>query len=297
MIGETHLPILPPFNRVDLPGNIPMLYRQQGSGPPLILIHGWGGSSDYWYQTMRDLADTYTCYAVEIPGYGNAPPMRQPASAERIADIIIAVADALDLPTFAINGHSFGGAVATYVAARAPKRVSRLVLTCFGTYVHETEQRMMTQAFYPTDLMLTISKPWLMMMQPWLHTWQCWWEQVGEQGKLYYDIARPFFHQFPPDEDVLREGFEDFMCMDYRSSLESAISLANPAIRDALCSLAVPTLLVGTRQDRMVLPSQVDGTAKLIPQSRLAWIDACGHIPMIECPKVYHPIIQAFLQG
>lgn len=296
MTIDTISPETFPLHRVRL-SRYTLMYRQHGNGPPLILLHGWGAASEYWIKTLQALADHFTCYAIELPGYGEAPPLLKTASAEQLADIVIAFADAMGLEQFNLNGHSFGGAIATYVAARWPQRVHRLVLTCFASYVTNGEQSLMSQTYYPTDLALTIWQPWMIMMRPWWHMWQCWLSEVGEVNRVYYDMARPFFHNWPPPDDMLREGFATFMCMDYRSCLESAISLANPELREALQSIAVPTLMIATRQDRMVLPSRVVGTAKIVPHARLAWIEQCGHIPMIEQPAEYHRVLQAFLQG
>lgn len=285
-----------PYKTISLSGH-DIFYRQHGSGPPLLLIHGWGGSSDYWTNTLSMLADDYTCYAIELPGYGKAPPIHTPASAERLADLIVACADTLGLSQFHVNGHSFGSAVAAYIAARYPQRVQRLILTCFGTYVTEAEQEAAARAYYLTDLSLTIWHPWLVFWSPLFLPWQQWLVDVHCATYTAHELTRPAFHTMPNDDAFICKGYSQFMCMDYRTSLESMVSLSNPKLRVALQSLSVPTLFIGANQDRMVMPSRVQGTAHLVPNHRLAWIDQCGHVPMFEQPDVYHQIVRAFLRG
>jgi abhydrolase domain-containing protein 6 len=275
----------------------PISYRQSGSGPPLLLLHGWGASSSYWHYTMSTFADRRTCYAPDLPGYGESPPLEGPASVEHLANLIIAFADALGITQFDLNGHSFGGAVAAHIAAHHPQRVRRLVLTCFGTFGTEMEQFLVSVAYYQMDLTLTMSKPWLMLWQPWMSLWQRCMAAAGCVSPVPQALAQPFFHRLPSDQAMLCEGYTDFVCMDYRTSLEGANSMGNPDLRKVLQSIIVPTLLIGARQDLMIMPTRVEGAAKLVPHARVAWINQCGHIPMIECPQDYHQILQGFLIG
>lgn len=274
----------------------PIFYQQMGSGPPLLLVHGWGASSRYWLNSLRNLSDIRTCYAMDLPGYGESPPMDDNASTERLAEVVMDFASAVGLTHFDLNGHSFGGAIALQMAARWPERVRHLVLTCFGTFGTEVEQFLMGQAYYQMDLTLTMYKPWLMQWQPWMALWQRCAASVGCYTLFPRAVAMPFFHRLPSDETMLCEGYTDFVCMDYRSSLESAASLANPSLRDAMQNISTPTLLIGARQDLMIMPSRVEGATAIIPQARLAWLNQCGHIPMIECPEAYHRLVRNFIQ-
>jgi pimeloyl-ACP methyl ester carboxylesterase len=272
----------------------PLYYRQSGSGFPLLLLHGWGASSLYWYDTLQTLSNVYCCYAPDMPGSGVTPAMNEVASAEHLADLVIAFADALHIPQFDLNGHSFGGAVAVYIATRYPERVRHLVLTSFGAFCTELEWAMMTQFYHMTTMVLSTWKPCLMAWRPCFKVWQRWLAQVGCEASLY-DVARPFFVELPTDDALLCAGYSDFVCTDYPTLLESSLSLANPSLRESLSNIAVPALLVGGRQDRMILPSRIEETAQLIPRRRLAWIDQCGHLPMIERPTEYHQILRDFL--
>lgn len=274
-----------------------IFYRQSGSGPPLLLLHGWGASSIYWLQTLHDLSSNYTCYAIEMPGYGDTPPLTRAINVEVMSEIIIAFADALHIDGFFLNGHSLGGAVAAYIASHYPHRVQRLILTCFSSFATDMEQSLASNLYYQSEVVLTMWRPWLMMWRPWLMAWQCWLAEAADTTKYHQDIARPFFNKLPEDEQLLAQGYKDFMCMDYRTSLESAMSLANPQLRQVIQTIQVPTLLIGAQQDIVVSPSRVISTTHMIPLARVAVIENCGHIPMIEQPTAYHEIIHTFLSG
>jgi len=92
----------------------------RGQGPALVLLHGFTGSGATWGDMF---ADTYTTYAVDLPGHG-ASPMQPRSLWQTAADIL----ETVQAPAFALLGYSLGARVALHVALRAPDRVSALVL-------------------------------------------------------------------------------------------------------------------------------------------------------------------------
>ncbi len=272
-----------------------VVYRQAGNGPPLLLIHGWGGSSRYWLNTMKSLADIRSLYALDLPGFGDSPPQLAMASAERMAELVIAFADNLGLDHFEVNGHSFGAGVAAYLAARWPSRVTRVVLTCFSLPRTEFERAVLVQAHHKLEISLALWQPWWILWQPWLQLWQPLATLQWSTPPLPQVMAARFFHRVPNDQQLLQEGMRDFIRMDLRTALEAATSIGDPAIFMALQAINVPTLLVGGRQDLIMPPSGVEVAAQTVPHGRLAWIEQCGHVPMIEQPAAYHQAVRDFL--
>lgn len=283
-----------PVENIKLPtGRIS--YRKAGSGPSILLIHGWGGSSRHWYQTMHHLTPAYTVYALDMPGYGNSPPLFEPTSAKRLAEIVIEFADALNIELFDLNGHSFGGAVAAYTAAQWPTRVHRLIISSFGIPATEMERLVTDQTYHQTLLTVMLWDPWIMISQPWIAFWQSWAVGMGYIPEIPSTVARPFFFHLPNDQEMIREGYNDFVCMNQRTSMQSAISLGNPSLRGAMSRITAPTLIVGGKQD-LVVPSAALATAQqTISNSQLVLMENCGHVPMIEQPAAYNQVVQKFL--
>jgi len=83
--------------------------------------------------------------------------------------------------------------------------------------------------------------------------------------------------------------------MDARAHLACFASVGDPALTAALGDIRAPTLLIGGLHDRAVPPSAVEAAWKQLPGSRLAWLDDCGHVPMIEQPEAYHQALREFL--
>jgi non-heme chloroperoxidase len=105
-------------------------YVEEGSGPPLILVHG--SVSDYreWAGQMAPLARRYRviAYSRRYHWPNPAPGADADASLERQVDDLAAIIKALDAPPAHIVGHSYGGAVALHLALRHPELVRTLVL-------------------------------------------------------------------------------------------------------------------------------------------------------------------------
>ncbi len=253
-------------------------YLQAGSGPPLVLLHGWGGSSRYWAQTIEALASSHTIYAPDLPGYGKSPPLPDKASSERLAEVVIEFADAMGIETFDLNGHSFSAGVAAYVASWWPERVHHLVLTCFSTFRTERERVFIEQ-------MHKLMGFWMTLRQPWM----------GQIRTLYRTLSKRFFYRVPNDDVMLRQNFDDFLRMDKRTALESAASAVNVSVNDALQTIVAPTLLIGARNDAIMPSRGTPFAAQLIPNCQLVWIEQCGHLPMLECPDIYNAYLHDFL--
>ena len=101
-----------------------------GQGVPIVLLHGFGGDLNNWMLVQPALAESRPCYAIELPGHGQSSKDVGDGKLRTIASGIIAAINALGLDTFALIGHSFGGAIGVEVAARLRERVTGLGLIC-----------------------------------------------------------------------------------------------------------------------------------------------------------------------
>lgn len=260
----------------------PVFYREAGTAggarPPLLLLHGWGGSSAYWRPTLAALGGDRHILAPELPGFGESPPLKGDATPQRMAELVIAFADAMGLAQFDLNGHSFTASVATYIAVRNPGRVRRLVLTCMSTFRSERERRIVSQVHKMLALWMALRRPWMARVRP-----------------LYRSVGGRFFYRTPNNDALLQDAVGDFLKMDQRTALETAAGAGDPAINTSLAALRCPTLVVGARHDNIMPPAGTPEVARLVPDSRLVWIERCGHLPMIEQPDEYHRVLREFL--
>jgi len=97
-----------------------------GEGPPLLLVHGFGGAA--WnFDELAPLLPGRRLLIPDLPGHGGSAPLPAP-SLSAFADVLGDVLDAEGVEQADVFGHSLGGVVALRLAARHPERVRRLVL-------------------------------------------------------------------------------------------------------------------------------------------------------------------------
>ncbi len=110
-----------------------IVWHRWGSGSPLVLAHGAGGSWSHWIRNIDALAQRHSVWALDLPGYGDSSPPPEPSHAAISAAIAqgLQTLPGLDAPVdFA--GFSFGGVAGAHLAARYPGLVRRLVLVGTG---------------------------------------------------------------------------------------------------------------------------------------------------------------------
>lgn len=114
--------------------------RVGGSGPPLLLLHGYPQTHVMWHRVVPLLTDRYTVVLCDLPGYGESEvPMRDETlshyTKRAMASAMVEVMTHLGFDRFAVAGHDRGGRVAYRLALDLPDRVSRIaVLDILPTY-------------------------------------------------------------------------------------------------------------------------------------------------------------------
>ena len=103
-------------------------YVRAGTGPAVVLVHGYGESLIAWRGILDGLAERHDVIAMDLPGFGLSSKPVSGYGNEAMAGAVLDLLDTLGVERFAIVGHSLGGAVSAAVTVRAPARVTQLVL-------------------------------------------------------------------------------------------------------------------------------------------------------------------------
>jgi pimeloyl-ACP methyl ester carboxylesterase len=103
-------------------------YLTAGAGPPLVLVHGLGGSATNWCELAPLLARRYRLLIPDLPGHGRSDPLPAVSGLDSFADRVVAVMEEEGGVPAPVVGHSLGGVVALRLALRHPLAVSALVL-------------------------------------------------------------------------------------------------------------------------------------------------------------------------
>src|SRR5581483_4009099 len=106
----------PPSKFIDVDG-ARVHYRDTGSGPPIVLVHGSNASLFTWEGWTERLAPSHRVIALDMPGHGlPGPDPKARYSAAEMAELVAAFATKLGIERFAIAGNSMGGNVAWHLA-------------------------------------------------------------------------------------------------------------------------------------------------------------------------------------
>ena len=109
-------------------------YEIAGEGSvPVLLLHGWGGSTQSWLPVWRDLQAQRRLINLDFPGFGQSPEPSAPWTVGDYAELLLKFLDEINEPRVDIVAHSFGGRVALKMNSLRPELVRRQLFTgCAG---------------------------------------------------------------------------------------------------------------------------------------------------------------------
>lgn len=254
-------------------------YVDEGQGPPLVLIHGLGGSICNFRYNIPVLSQHLRVVAPDLKGFGYSErPATGDYSLTAQARLVAELMDRLGIPRAAVLGHSMGGAIALRLATIWPEKVDRLILVGSAP-----PDRMVPRfvASPPLPSLLRLGTA-LVLHQPRLR------EIVLRQG--FYDPA------FLSPEMV--EEFRHIARI--RGSTSSIVSILRDAAREEpidLSRLSQPVLLLWGRHDRWSSLRLARWLADQIPDARLKVIERARHMVLEERAEEANEAILSFLFG
>lgn len=229
-------------------------YAECGAGAPLLLLHQTPRSVDEYAELLPLLGASVRAVALDTLGFGASARLTE-HSVERYAAGVLAAMDALDLTQADVLGHHTGGVVAVEVAATAPERVRRLVLSS-TPYCDEgfRERRRHAPAIDHVEV-----------QDDGRHLTELWQRRQG-----FYPYGRPdLLTRFVRDALVLGDDVE-----------KGHGAVGAYRMEDRLGRLTCPVLVVGASADPYAFP-HYDELADRIPGSRREVV-AGGTVPVME---------------
>jgi pimeloyl-ACP methyl ester carboxylesterase len=255
-------------------------FVRAGSGPAVVLLHGFASSIYTWKDVLPALARAHDVVALDLPGFGESD---QPLDldAARFPGIVVALMDRLGLAAAAVVGNSMGGATAVGMAASRPDRVTALVLVDSAGFNLATADR-------PWILRLAGSET----MGPVL-------ERLPLRRLLLGMGLRQVFYD---SALITEERFNEYLAPITRpGAIASMRSLLLARAREAAAfpelarRVRAPTLVIWSREDRWIPVEQADRFLDAIPGSRKVVLERCGHLPQEERPADVLQLLAEFL--
>jgi pimeloyl-ACP methyl ester carboxylesterase len=97
--------------------NKAVAYEKVGTGPALLMVHGWGDSKKTYRQLITELAPTFTCYSIDLPNFGDSEQNDQTTTIYDYAVFLKQFTDKLAIHEYGTIGHSMGGQILIYAIA------------------------------------------------------------------------------------------------------------------------------------------------------------------------------------
>jgi 3-oxoadipate enol-lactonase len=255
-------------------GRTQLYWEAAGDGAPVLLIMGLGLSGGAWWRTVPVLARRLRVITFDHRGVGRSRAFSPVYTTEAMADDAVAVLDAAGIDRAHVYGISLGGMVAQQVALRHPQRVRSLVLGASGPGGPRSVR--------PDAEVLDFVRRRLRMRSE---------DAARASVPFNYGPRCRSAHPERIEEDIAQRLASPFSERAYREQLFAA-GLHNCYSR--LPRIAVPTLVVHGRHDRMVPVGNGEILAERIPGARLRILEESGHLYPTEEPAVDEDIA-AFL--
>ena len=254
--------------------------EQAGSGEPLLLIHGFGGSTYSWRQVMPGLAKSFRVVAIDLNGFGytQRPRSFESYTREGQAELIQKVMDTLGMESAHFMSHSYGGGITLWLAFRHPERVRSMVLVDSSAPTYPNDRRSRAAALKPvTALFLHLA--------------------VLHPRNVRKALARSFYDDSKITDEMVREYFERLRVegvTDAYHGLTAPIRTRSETV--VLERIEVPTLIVWGAQDELISVHAGRRAAQRMPRAEFAVLDKTGHIPMEERPEELLELALPFLE-
>jgi pimeloyl-ACP methyl ester carboxylesterase len=259
-------------------------YTESGSGFPVLMIHGFGGSN--WDFKILDslMNDKYKVIRIDLPGFGLSDFPEINNTEEdfiKVYDEYFSfLMDTLHLDSVYVMGNSLGGMMAWNLALKYPENVKKLVLFNSAGYDMKEIMKTANAEVFRNDLVKLLLRRGI----PEFLT-------KGGVSRVLYDKSKL------SDEKVTR--LNEFWNREGNLRQIMAMASSDKYIDSKVVkNISCPTLIVWGKQDEIIHVKYAERFHQDINNSELIMYDSCGHVPMMEKPlEVQRDVLKFFNEG
>ena len=242
-----------------------------GSGTPLVLVHGFLGSSDMWNPQIKFFKDNFRVIAPALPGFGKSNAIDSCDSIKCMANVILNLLEKKEIKNFNLLGHSMGGMIVQEMTKLVGEKILKLI--CYGTgprgnipgrfeTIDQSREKLKINGLKVTAN--RIAKTWF----------------IDEDKAKYFHLC---------DEAGKQTSIE--------ATDNGLIAMKNWNGIENLKNIKNETLIIWGNQDKAYNFNQVETLNNNIPNSDLKIIDGCSHNVHLEKPDEFNIIVEEFLKG
>ncbi|MDH5833326.1 pimeloyl-ACP methyl ester esterase BioH [Luteimonas kalidii] len=231
----------------------------RGAGPDLVLLHGWAMHSGVFEALAQQLEARWTLHLVDLPGHGHGRDSALPLALEPVVEALVA-----RVPHALWAGWSLGGLFALHAAATRPHAVAGLAMLCASPrFVRGEDWRLGMSPEIFRGFALGLRSDWRATLDRFIAL-----EAFGSDDARHEMrvLREEVFARGQPAAHVLADGLELLETTD---------------LRPVLPTLAMPTLWLAGRRDRLVDPRAMREAAAQVPRAEVVVVEHAGHAPFL----------------
>jgi len=241
----------------------------EGKGFPLILIHGFLGSSKMWEPQINFFKNHFRVITPDLPGFGKSNKAKSHNSIQSIANLLMDCLEEKKIDKFYLLGHSMGGMIVQEIAKKYGNKIVKLI--CYSTgprgempgrfeSVDQSRENLKKKGLEIT--VKNIAKTWF----------------VRKENAKYFDIC-------------IEAGKQT----STKAADDALIAFKNWNGVDTLKNIKNETLIVWGDQDKSYNLEQIKTLEKSIKKSKLVIFKNCAHNVHLEQPDQFNNTIKNFL--
>lgn len=258
-----------PGKVIDVKG-VPIHYLDEGSGPAVVLIHGFGGHTFSYRHQIATLSRDHRVVALDLLGYGySGRTVDADYSLTAQASRVLGLMDALGIEQAALVGHSMGGAVAMRVAEESTDRVDRLALVAS-----------VSGDAAPRFRGFGVIRPLLPLLS-----------HIAKDR-----ILRASFSDHSKITAEIRDAY--IAPMRISGSMDGLRRIMADAQRDEPIKyerITQPTLILWGEDERLLPGFTLDRLRQRLPHAEVVTVLAAGHLLLEEQPEACSRVLREFL--
>ena len=240
-----------------------------GKGYPLVLVHGFLGSSEMWKPQKEYLSKFFRVITPALPGFGESSKVKSCESINAMAKIVLDLLNKKNINKFNLMGHSMGGMIVQEMSKISGNKINKLICYATGSIgdipgrfetLDASRERLKKEGIIET--VKRVPKKWFV---------------DGDKAKYYYLC-----------ENAVKETSEE-------TADNALIAMKNWRGFENLKNIINETLIIWGDKDVSYNFEQVDTLNKNIPNSDLAILKGCSHNVHLEKPQEFNKIVLNYL--
>ena len=240
-----------------------------GKGYPLVLVHGFLGSSEMWKPQKEYLSKFFRVITPALPGFGESSKAKSCNSIDAMAETVLDLLNKKNINKFNLMGHSMGGMIVQEMTKISGEKINKLICYATGSIgdipgrfetLDASREKLKKEGI--TETVKRVPKKWFV---------------DGDKAKYYYLC-----------ENAVKETSEE-------TADNALIAMKNWRGFENLKNIKNETLIIWGDKDASYNFEQVDTLNKNIPNSDLAILKGCSHNVHLEKPQEFNKLVLNYL--